>query len=477
MLNVRHVSAGIMGACAISFAGIAQAQTTTAPTNPEQSDLKFHFQGGVNAVVERNLFWRFAETVAQAKEFDSDTEWLEAYVKPGLAYEHTTGDGTRVYGAVSAVASWTAGQDAFGASDTGRVTLEEAYLGVRFTRADIDFDLSAGSQNFEAGTGMHISNGGSNGFSRGALKLGPRKAWDMAVLLRAKRGAVSGTAFYLEPNSAPDNDNGTRIAGLDARYSPDDKTYYGATIGTVLESRDPYPVAAPGGIGVPTILENGRDGLTFVDVYMRARPFAEALPGAFVVAELSVQNNDRIDMRAWGGRALAGYDFNHPWKPSVSMGYQLFSGDDPDTKRLERFDPLYYEGNPKSWSTGSKSSMVFINSNVAAWNLGFGLSPTPRDKFSLQFSRIVADKRLSPIQFGQATRVEIDQGIVNPIAGVTRRHLSDDVYLEYMRVVTPNVYLTAGFSVSVPGPGINSIVTQVDAPTWSGGFVNLIVNY
>ncbi|MEG1451782.1 alginate export family protein [Brevundimonas sp.] len=474
MFSLRHVPAGMIGAFSLAFAGLAHGQATDAA---DDEGVKIRFQGGVNAVAERNLFWRFAETVAQADDFASDTEWLEAYVKPGLSYQRTTSSGATLYGGLSAVGSWTAGSDAFGTGDIGRVTLEEAYAGVRFNQAGFDFDLSAGSQEFEAGTGMNLSNGGSNGFSRGALKLGPRKAWAMAVLARAKRGDVSSTAFYLDPNSAPDNDNGTRIAGFDVRYDPDEKTYYGATIGKVVESRAPYPVAAPGGIGVPSILENGRDGLTFVDLYMRARPFADALPGAFVVAEVSLQNNDRIDMRAWGGRAWAGYDFNHRWKPSFGFGYQTFSGDDPNTTRLERFDPLYYEGNPKSWSTGSKSSMVFINSNVASWNAGLSLSPTPRDKVSLQVSRILANERLSPIQFGQATRVEIEDGIANPISGVTRRHLSDDIYLEYMRVVTPNVYLTAGFSVSVPGPGINSIVTEVDAPTWSGGFVNLIVNY
>ncbi|WP_312814780.1 alginate export family protein [Brevundimonas sp.] len=474
MFRLRHVPAGVVGAFSLVFSGLAHAQV--AETTDEEG-VKLRFQGGVNAVVERNLFWRFAETVAQAEDFTSDTEWLEAYVKPGLSYQRTTDSGATLYGGLSVVGSWTAGDDAFGAGDTGRVTLEEAYAGIRFSQGGFDFDLSAGSQEFEAGTGMHLSNGGSNGFSRGALKLGPRKAWAMAVLARAKRGDVSGTAFYLDPNSAPDNDNGTTIAGFDLRYDPDPMTHYGATIGKVLESRAPYPVAAPGGIGVPSILENGRDGLTFVDLYMRARPFADALPGAFVVAEVSLQNNDRIDMRAWGGRAWAGYDFNHRWKPSMGFGYQIFSGDDPDTTRLERFDPLYYEGNPKSWSTGSKSSMVFINSNVSSWNLGFGMWPTAQDKVSVQFSRVLADKRLSPIQFGQATRVEVDQGIVNPIAGVTRRHLSDDIFVEYMRVVTPNVYLTAGYSFSVPGPGIDSIVTQAKAPTWHGGFVNLIVNY
>jgi len=40
---------------------------------------------------------------------------------------------------------------------------------------------------------------------------------------------------------------------------------------------------------------------------------------------------------------------------------------------------------------------------------------------------------------------------------------------------SPNLFLTAGFSVSNPQGGIKSIV--VDPPVWSGAYVNLIANY
>jgi hypothetical protein len=66
--------------------------------------------------------------------------------------------------------------------------------------------------------------------------------------------------------------------------------------------------------------------------------------------------------------------------------------------------------------------------------------------------------------------------VPNPIAGVTARHLADDIFLEYNRVLNPNTYLTAGFSVSIPGPGADSVV-NADAPVWTGGFVNVVVNY
>lgn len=433
-----------------------------------------HFQGGVNLVAEHNLFWRFAETVAGVKDFDPNAEWFEAYLKPGVTFERRMSDQATLYGGLSGVASMTVGTDAFDAGDTGRATVEEGYLGWRYQGDETGFDLSVGPRAFKAGTGMLIEAGGSSGFSRGALKLGPRKAWALAALGEVSHAGFKGTAFYLDPNESPDNDSRNRLAGVDFRYDSNPNAVIGVTAGKVIRSEAPYPKAPPGGVGVPTIIPGARDGLQFVNLYIRS-PLMGA-PNAFMAADLAFERSDRIDMRAWAGRAQVGYAFSgRRWEPTFTVGYQTFSGDDPDTDRLERFDPLYYEGNPSAWSTGTKSSMVFINSNVNSWQVAASISPTPRDTFTARLHRIEADQLRSPVQFGQATRIEEQNGVNSSITGVTRRHLSDDLYVEYFRVVSPNLFLTTGFSVSVPGAGIKSIVD--DAPVWAGAYVNLIANY
>jgi len=412
----------------------------------------------VNLVVEHHLFWDFGETVAGVTDFDPNAEWFEAYLKPGVTFERRAGDHATFYGGLSGVGSMTIGTDAFDAGDTGRVTLEEGYLGWRYAEGETTFDLSVGPRVFKAGTGMLIEAGGSSGFSRGALKLGPRKAWGFAALGAISHGAFKGTAFYLDPNESPDNDSGNRLAGVDLRYDSNPNALIGLTAGKVIASGSPYPKAPPGGVGVPSIIPGARDGLEFINLYGRA-PLA-GLPNAFMAADLAFERNDRLNMRAWAGRA--------------QVGYQTFSGDDPDTDRLERFDPLYYEGNPSAWSTGTKSSMIFINSNVNAWQVAASITPTPVDTFTVRIHRIDADQLRSPIQFGQATRVEGDD-VDNPITGVTRHHLSDDLYFEYFRVVSPNLFLTTGFSVSNPQAGMKSIVA--DPPVWTGAYINLIANY
>jgi hypothetical protein len=91
-------------------------------------------------------------------------------------------------------------------------------------------------------------------------------------------------------------------------------------------------------------------------------------------------------MNAWAGRILGGYTFQSiAWSPSITFSYQTFSGDDPDTDDLERFDPLYYDGSPSSWATGSKSAMTFINSNVQSFNAAISVSPTQRDTITLRY--------------------------------------------------------------------------------------------
>lgn len=463
--------------CALLGSGSsALAQVSTPPLTLHESDdltVTGHLQVAANLVAEQNLFWDFGETVAGVTDFDADAEWFEAYLKPGVTFERRAGAHTTFYGGLSGVGSMTIGTDAFDAGDTGSVTLEEGYLGWRHAADETTIDLSVGPRVFKAGTGMLIEAGGSSGFSRGALKLGPRKSWGFAALGSVSRGGLKGTAFYLDPNESPDNDGGNRLAGVDIRYDSDPDALIGLTAGKVVESEAPYPKAPPGGVGVPSIIPGARDGLEFVNLYGRA-PIA-GLPNAFMAADLAFERNDRIDMRAWAGRAQVGYTFaEHRWKPTFTVGYQTFSGDDADTARLERFDPLYYEGNPSAWSTGTKSSMVFINSNVTAWQVAVSLAPTPTDTVTFRLHRINADELCSPIQFGQATRVQ-DDDINNIITGVTRRHLSDDLFVEYFRVLSANLYLTSGFSVSVPGAGIKSIVE--DAPVWAGAYVTLIANY
>jgi hypothetical protein len=468
----------LAGLLAWDAASAQQADERTLIYSGDGLDVRWHLQLGLNAVSERDLFWNFSETIAPSSGFDPDADWLETYIKPGLSFDWTLDNGSVVYGKVSGVASYTAGTDAFDAGDTGRITLEEGYLGYRTPETEVPtLDVSLGPRELKLGSGMLIANGGSSGFERGALKFGPRKAWENAVIGRLSGEGLTGIGFYLDPNELPSSDGKNEFAGFDLRYDDPSGGYFGGTYLNVLHSNSVYPQAAPGGIGPPSIIPGGREGTNAINLYGKTNPFDGPFEQWFLTGDFAYEWNDAIDMSAWAGRIQIGYSFeNLGWSPLLTYSYQTFSGDDPDTTTLERFDPLYYEGSPGAWATGSKSSMVFINSNVQAHEVALRLSPTESDTITLRYTHIRANELDSPVQFGQATRVETSGGTVNVVSGVADAHLSDDVFLEYSRVINRNTFLTAGVSVSFPGKGIREVVGG-DASHWVGGFVNVVVNF
>ena len=322
---------------------------------------------------------------------------------------------------------------------------------------------------------MLISNGGVSGFERGALKFGPRKAWEMAAIGHLKIKDLNFKTFYIQPNELPSNDTENVIAGVDLNITKNPNKFIGISYVNVTNSNAPYPQAAPGGNGAPIINFGGREGLNALIFYAKSYPFNK-LKNLFTSFDYAYQWNERIDLNAWAGRVQLGYDFKKiTWTPTLMFHYQLFSGDDPDTPGLERFDPLYYEGSPSAWSTGTKSSMVFINSNLKAFGVTLRMMPSPKDILTLRYTNVSVYELRSPIQFGQAARVEFSDGIPTVVAGVTEPELADDIFIEYNRIISKNIFFNAGVAVSFSGNGINNITN--DTSPWNGGYVNIVFNY
>lgn len=465
----RYTEVIIAAAALGILAGPSTAQDQTTIFHDGGLTLRWHFQAGLSAVSERNLFWNLAATTAPGSGYVSDTKWLEGYLKPCLSFEYQLDTATVLYGKLSAVTSYTWGTDAFDTGDTGATTLEEAYLAIRGDLGPgLSYDLSVGPRELTLGTGMLIANGATSRFDRGALKFGPRKAWEMAAIGRLSFGDVTGTAFYLDPNELPANDGGNELAGLDLRYDDPKGGYFGATYVDVLKSSSPYPR-----IGGPP-LPGAREGTCTLNLYAKTNPFEGALENWSFTGDVAFQRNDRINLESWAGRVTAGYTFaSLRWSPVLTLGYQTFSGDDPNTSTYERFDPLHYQGRPNAWATGSKSASTFINSNVNALTAVLRVQPSRQDTWTLRYARIRANELNSPIQFGQATRVDATGNI---ITGVTDKALADDLFLEYSRVLDRNTFLTAGVSVSFPGAGIKDVIGGRADP-WTGGFENVVFNF
>jgi hypothetical protein len=162
------------------------------------------------------------------------------------------------------------------------------------------------------------------------------------------------------------------------------------------------------------------------------------------------------------------------FQPLFGYSYQTFSGDDPDTSTLERFDPLFYDGSPAAWGSGSNASLAFLNSNIAAHQIWASASISSRDFVTARYYRVSANELLSPLQFGQVTRVSPDSNAL--ISGVTDSHLADDIYFEYTRVIRPTTFLTAGLGISYPGDGIQELRSG-ERDVWTGGYVNIVMRF
>lgn len=478
-MTFKHaLAAAALGASLVmtqSGAASAQSDDRTVFYKTDQVELRWHFQAGVYLAYEGNVFWDLASATGGGAGFDPDKSWQEFYIKPGLSFQYKLDTSQVLYGKLSAVASYTNSKDPFEQGDTGDTTVEEAYVGLKGTRGGLSYDVSVGARELRLGTGMLIATGATSGFERGALKFGPRKAWERSAIIKASASGYTGTLFYVDPNELPSTNGDNELAGLDVRYDGENGLYLGATYVSVLNSDSPYPQAAPGGVGAPTVITGARDGTQTLALYGGTGALTGALSNWSFTSDLALQRNDDVDLESWAGRVQASYTFEGVrWSPKLTLGYQTFSGDDPDTPELERFDPLYYEGSPSAWATGTKSASTFINSNVNALSAAVQFKPSPQDTFTVRYAHIRANELQSPIQFGQGTRVDLSDG--NVVAGVTDAHLADDVFIDYTRIVNRNTFVSAGVAVSFPGQGIKNIVGE-DADPWTGAFVNVVFNF
>lgn len=417
-------------------------------------------------------WWNLSERFAPDANYKTDRAWAEAWIKPGVRVDTAATDWLTLYAGLSYVGSENIGEDVFEQGNRGLWAIEDGYLGTRYRLRDelTTLDVSYGRQPYKIGSGMLISVGALNGFERGATTTFARRAWEEAGLVKWSRNALSIDGFYLNPNELRSADTSTRLAGTKAEWNLGGDQAVGAAYFNVFESTYPY-AAAP-----LQLIPDGREGLNTVHFYGRWNPLIETLPGWQVAGDFAHQWNDRIQMAADAYNLESAYTFvQRPWKPRLAYGFRWFGGDNPATDRLEKFDPLFYEGAPPLWATGSNGSFSFLNSNLQAHRLSLNFTISPRDFVNLYYWHVRADQTNSPIQFGQAGRVVVVGGEPSLVAGVANAHLSDDFYMEYTRVLSQNLFLTSGFAVSVPGQGLCDLVD--DSKTWVGGLMNLTVKY
>lgn len=476
--NEPFATVGIDGSEKVN-AEVASGVSSPAPPSPsdplsfnnERVRVKFGLSGVSQISGVTGSWWNLSKEYAPDEAYKPDRAWSELWLKPSMVTDLSLHESLSVYSGLSYVGSGNVGRDVFEQGYQGEFSVEDAYFGSRIDlEDDAQLDVSYGRQQYKIGSGMLISVGAMNGFNRGATTSFARRAWEEAGLIRWKRRWLSVDGFYLNPNELIPSNTFTRLAGAKMEADLGQDQYLGAAYMNVFQSEYPY-------VGAPLqFFPAGREGVNTIHSYTRWKPMPDSFAGFYFAGDYAHQWNDRINMSSNAFSGEVGNVFVElPKTPKMVYVFRSFQGDDPATSRYEKFDPLFYEGAPSLWASGSNGSFSFLNSNVQLHRIQLGLNVSPSRILSFYYWHLRADQINSPLQFGQAGRVIVAGGSPELVTGVPNKHLSDDFYFEDFRILSPNWYLTSGIAVSVPGRGLRELVDN--SATWFGGLISLAFQY
>lgn len=378
--------------------------------------------------------------------------WGEGFVHTGLYGLTPLSDDIYLYGGLSGILSGSAGTELFTDESRAYLGIEDAYLGLvggeTFDSGDrLVWNASVGRKRYAIADSMIIGNTASNGDERAALQSNPRWAADMLVLGQLRYNNSLAEIFYLDPDELPVVDSRTRMVGLNVESPIGGGFKLGGSYIRVLESDYSYfALTAPD----PATATLGRDGLEVFNARIR---WDQPNGDFFGNAEFALQRNDNFDMHATALAAEIGYQFSEmPWQPVVSYRYAQFSGDDPDTARFERWDPLLSGGNGEQWVQGINHFKVFQDSNLVAHRLQLRLKPSPRVELVPQFWIFTAD---SATNLGG-----------NPaLSFLGSRELGYEANLTAKWFISQRVMLQGHVAATFPGEAVKE-ATSGDADTW-----------
>jgi hypothetical protein len=187
-----------------------------------------------------------------------------------------------------------------------------------------------------------------------------------------------------------------------------------------------------------------REGLrTFNPSLALTDPFG--WQGAWVKAEYAYQNHEDFDMSAQAGYVWAGYRAaRYSWQPAFSYRWSIFTGDDPDTPTLERFDPLF-SGGLGNFLPGIVFSKVYKNSNLITNRATFSIKPLATLELTLDYFNHRADS-LNNL------------GGIGPLQTLASKEIGQEVTLTLFHYIGTHLFVQGIASVGIPGEAIEQAV-------------------
>jgi hypothetical protein len=202
------------------------------------------------------------------------------------------------------------------------------------------------------------------------LQLNPRWAADYLGLASLRYNNFLLQVFQLDPDELNVIDTRTLIRGVNVEWGDGYSNQIGFTVMDVPRSSFNYYTP------LGEIL--GRKGLRVYNIrYYGNKP--PGVTGLFYKGELAYERNTDFSMSAFAGYAELGWSFaKSPGTPTVRYRYAYFSGDNPNTERFERWDPLLTGGNAETWVIGANHFKVVQNSNIIVHQLQANIRPLPK---------------------------------------------------------------------------------------------------
>ncbi|MDA3921699.1 MAG: alginate export family protein [Salinisphaera sp.] len=296
--------------------------------------------------------------------------WSLSAAIVGLSGELPVAGGSTLYARGSGFGMVVGGDgDAAGVYRGGYsdLRLNEAYVGWRsgtLFGVKNAIDVSFGKQSLTIGNGWLVDGG--------ALVAGTGLVFDRAAIARFHLSAnFSAKAFYLDSGDAIQGK--TDLAGADLAYSNHAGDMLGATY---LRVTDVDPRAFGG-------LRAARAGLNTFSVRGRSDLGLDNATFSFEATRQrghpTIRGQSR-DVKAWAWYAQADYRFaDWPGTPKLIYRFSSFSGDNPQTRTLEGYDPLFY-GFYRQYGTWIQGDVAGVytgpfNSNADIQHVGLYVHP------------------------------------------------------------------------------------------------------
>lgn len=355
---------------AIALAALAAASSANAAEIYNKQGILLNFNAEVQAL-----------GAVSTEDYDAgatdrgNVAWTEGLLKLGFSGEVDIAKDWKVFGTITGIGNGTGGEgDAGGYADggDGDIGLYEASGGIKFGDPEKgpSFKLSGGRQAVKIADGFIIGAdvptlGSHPTFAApadrfdegGAYYLNARKTFEQTAVLNVETGTpLRFDAFWLKSGKAVQGD--TEIAGgnVEAVSSKWGKIGFMYTkivdldfpvfnFGNRQEDTDMFTVHGATSLGIPDFELAGN--------YTRQERDADA-------------THLETDAEAWYLGAT--YKFSKvKYTPELMYRYSSFSGDDPNTAKLESFDPLFFGS--LRWSTWFQGEIAAnytgpFNSNV-----------------------------------------------------------------------------------------------------------------